>query len=179
MTEKEILLALEEINEEYLEEARPKRRKPIISRIAVAAVALLIVSVASIVMLRGTPDDTIPNDTGAVVPPADNLPNNPFDDGYGDYSRLMAAINKYKESADDYFGNEDDGVYDEGVVPESPGQGEQGASGGSSTSNNGNVIENTDNQVAGITESDLMKMTDKYIFRLGEEINVSTVERLY
>ena len=33
--------------------------------------------------------------------------------------------------------------------------------------------------MAGITESDLMKMTDKYIFRLGEEINVSTVERLY
>jgi hypothetical protein len=29
MTEKEILLALEEINEEYLEEARPKaKRKP-------------------------------------------------------------------------------------------------------------------------------------------------------
>lgn len=39
---------------------------------------------------------------------------------------------------------------------------------------NGSYVENTDNQVAGVIESDLMKMTDKYIFRLG--IGYTTVE---
>ena len=32
---------------------------------------------------------------------------------------------------------------------------------------NGGYLETTDNQVEGVIESDLMKMTDKYIFRLG------------
>lgn len=32
---------------------------------------------------------------------------------------------------------------------------------------NGNYVESTDNQVEGVIESDLMKMTDKYIFRVG------------
>lgn len=34
-------------------------------------------------------------------------------------------------------------------------------------SGNGNYVEATDNQVEGVVESDLFKMTDKYIFRLG------------
>ena len=185
MTAKEILLALEEINEEYLEEARPKRRKPALPRLVIAASILLVgATVLTFALLGGkgnddpivpTPDDS----TGNLIPPADNTPNNPFDDGYGDYSRLMAAINKYKESADDYFWIEDDGVFDEGAIPESPSQGEQGANGGSSTSNNGNIIENTDNQVEGIAEGDLMKMTDKYIFRLGEERNGAAGDKVY
>ena len=46
------------------------------------------------------------------------------------------------------------------------------APGGSSPDNmeestNGDYLETTDNQVEGVIESDLMKMTDKYIFRLG------------
>lgn len=180
MTEKEILLALEEINEEYLEEARPKRRKPALPRLVIAASLLLVgATVLTFALLGGkgnddpivpTPDDS----TGNLIPPADDTPNNPFDDGYGDYSRLMAAINKYKESADDYFWNEDDGFV-EGDAPNSPDYG----IGGSSTSNNGNVIENTDNQVEGITEGDLMKMTDKYIFRLGEERNGAGGNKVY
>ncbi len=180
MTEKEILLALEEINEEYLEEARPKRRKPALPRLVIAASLLLVgATVLTFALLGGkgnddpivpTPDDS----TGTLIPPADNTPNNPFDDGYGDYSRLMAAINKYKESADDYFLDEDDGFV-EGNAPNSPDYG----IGDGSTSNNGNVIENTDNQVEGIIEGDLMKMTDKYIFRLGEERNGAGGNKVY
>ena len=66
---KEFLLSLNDIDESYLEDARPKvKRKPILTRIAVAAVALLIVSVASIVMLRNTPDDNfIISDFGHAV----------------------------------------------------------------------------------------------------------------
>ena len=52
----------------------------------------------------------------------------------------------------------------------------------------GEYVENTDNQVEGVIESDLMKMTDKYIFRLGYRIDkgengkyssVITVLRVY
>ena len=43
---------------------------------------------------------------------------------------------------------------------------------------NGNYIENTDNQVEGVIEADLMKMTDKYIFRLGNNVlRVYSIEK--
>ena len=48
------------------------------------------------------------------------------------------------------------------MAPESPG--------------NGSYVENTDNQVSGVIESDLMKMTDKYIFRLGYRFGSIEVE---
>lgn len=47
----------------------------------------------------------------------------------------------------------------EGSAPNSPDGMENGS--------NGNYMESTDNQVEGVIESDLFKMTDKYIFRLG------------
>ena len=178
---KEFLLSLNDIDEGYLEDARPKPKKIItLPRLVIAASILLVgATVLTFALLGGkgnddpivpTPDDS----TGTLIPPADDTPNNPFDDGYGDYSRLMAAINKYKESADDYFLDEDDGFV-EGDAPSSPDYG----IGDGSTSNNGNVIENTDNQVEGITEGDLMKMTEKYIFRLGEERNGAGGDKVY
>ena len=185
---KEFLLSLNDIDEGYLEDARPKvKKKNALPRLVIAASILLVgATVLTFALLGGkrgndpivpTPDDS----TGTLIPPEDTIPNNPFDDGYGDYSRLMAAINQYKESHEDYYYDMDDGFVTEGdqLKPGSPGGGELGANGNGTTSSNGNVIENTDNQVSGIIEGDLMKMTDKYIFRLGEEINVSTVERLY
>ena len=43
---------------------------------------------------------------------------------------------------------------------------------------NGGYLEVTDNQVNGVIESDLMKMTDKYIFRLGGNVmRVYSVEK--
>ena len=43
---------------------------------------------------------------------------------------------------------------------------------------NGGYLEVTDNQVDGVIESDLMKMTDKYIFRLGGNVmRVYSVEK--
>ena len=43
---------------------------------------------------------------------------------------------------------------------------------------NGSYVESTDNQVNGVIEGDLMKMTDKYIFRLtGNGIRVYSIEK--
>ena len=39
--------------------------------------------------------------------------------------------------------------------------------GGDGSSGNGSYVETTDNQVAGVIEADIIKATDKYIFRLG------------
>ena len=41
---------------------------------------------------------------------------------------------------------------------------------------NGNYLEATDNQVEGVIESDLFKMTDKYIFRLGYQLESKEFE---
>ncbi len=43
---------------------------------------------------------------------------------------------------------------------------------------NGSYVESTDNQVEGVVESDLMKMTDKYIFRLnGGHLRVYSIDK--
>ena len=45
-------------------------------------------------------------------------------------------------------------------------------------SGNGSYVENTDNQVGGVIEGDLMKMTDKYIFRYtGSHLFVFSIEK--
>lgn len=185
---KEFLLSLNGIDEGYLEDARPKvKKKTALPRLVIAASILLVgATVLSFALLGGrggndpivpTPDDS----TGTLIPPEDTIPSNPFDDGYGDYSKLMAAINQYKESHEDYYYDMDDGFVDEGDLskPDSPGEGEPGASGNGTTPSNGNVIENTDNQVSGVIEGDLMKMTDKYIFRFGEERNGAGGDKRY
>ena len=185
---KEFLLSLNDIDESYLEDARPKTKKIItLPRLVIAASILLVgATILTFALLGGkggndpivpTPDDS----TGTLIPPEDTIPNNPFDDGYGDYSRLMAAINQYKESHEDYYYDMDDGFVNEGdqLKPDSPGEGEPGASGNDTTPSNGNVIENTDNQVSGVIEGDLMKMTDKYIFRFGEERNGAAGDKRY
>ena len=185
---KEFLLSLNDIDEGYLEDARPKvKKKTALPRLVIAASILLVgATILTFALLGGkggndpivpTPDDS----TGTLIPSEDTIPNNPFDDGYGDYSRLMAAINQYKESHEDYYYDMDDGFVDEGdqLKPDSPGEGEPGASGNDTTPSNGNVIENTDNQVSGVIEGDLMKMTDKYIFRFGEERNGAGGDKRY
>ena len=53
-----------------------------------------------------------------------------------------------------------------GVAPEN----------GLGSSGNGNYLESTDNQVDGVIESDLFKMTDKYIFRLGYRYEDEEIE---
>jgi len=54
---------------------------------------------------------------------------------------------------------------------------EDGMNGGAATGTNGSYVEVTDNQVAGVTEADIIKRTDKYIFYLrGVELFVYTIK---
>ncbi len=71
-----------------------------------------------------------------------------------------------------------------GVNGGASGDNMNGAAGGdmNESDGNGSYVESTDNQVAGVIESDLMKMTDRYIFRLGwrSDVNYRTaILRVY
>lgn len=59
----------------------------------------------------------------------------------------------------------------EGSVPDGGADMNGGAAPGDS--GNGSYVESTDNQTEGVIESDLMKMTDRYIFRLGWRSDVN------
>ncbi|MBQ8414792.1 MAG: beta-propeller domain-containing protein [Clostridia bacterium] len=153
--EKKILLALGDINEKYLEQARPRERKNHTARIlTVAASFVVVVGIALGVILLG--GNTPP--TGDVPPIVDI----PFPEVPRTDKSLAAVMQDYLNSnigSDDVW--EDDGIFDESgnapdmILPE----------GGSDSGSNGSYVEVTDNQVQGIIEGDLYKTTDKYIFR--------------
>ncbi len=157
--EKKILLALGDINEKYLEQARPRERKNHTARIlTVAASFVVVVGIALGVILLG--GNTPP--TGDVPPIVDI----PFPEVPRTDKSLAAVMQDYLNSnigSDDIW--EDDGIFDESenspdmILPE----------GGSDSGSNGSYVEVTDNQVQGIIEGDLYKTTDKYIFRYGNK----------
>ena len=90
-----------------------------------------------------------------------------------EYYPLIESIEDYRLSfLQPYYKNNFEGIIASlrelgNMVGSAPDM--NGADGGGSVSESGNgsYVEATDNQVAGVIESDLMKMTDKYIFRLG------------
>ncbi|MBR1974646.1 MAG: beta-propeller domain-containing protein [Clostridia bacterium] len=83
---------------------------------------------------------------------------NNFIDGIGSFSIGCGAADKNAAVGGDMMGGSmsDSDMIFEGDVPESGVSGE-----------NGEYVESTDNQVAGVIEGDLLKRTDKYIFYLA------------
>lgn len=141
--EKSILLSLGNISDKYLDQAKPRKRQGNAGRIiAVAASLVLVVGLSVWIAMAGgmQPDSGDPTvSTG-----------------------LVAVMKDYLLS--------DSGEVDVnlGAVAPDGGNGSGSPDGGSgSLSPNGNYMEVTDNQVAGIVEGDVIKATDKYIFRLG------------
>ena len=156
-----------EIDDKYVEESVSK--KSAFERWKIAAVAAclaLVVGISLTIALLGGKSPALPE--GDVVSP-------PFAAGEGDYSSLIALVGKSsaQQTVPDWYigGNVD---YDDSASP-APGT---SGSGGDAFQGNGSYIENTDNQVAGVTEGDLMKMTDKYIFRLGYSTSMYDSDRV-
>lgn len=154
---KEFLLSLNDIDEGYLEDARPKvKKKTALPRLVIAASLLLVgATVLTFALLGGkggndpivpTPDDS----TGTLIPPEDDTPS------YAPNPRLMASIKNYiKDSSSNVNVQLDLDM--EGSAPDNPDE----------SNPNGSYVEVTDNQVSGLVEGDLLKATDKYLFRLG------------
>ena len=140
MKDERILFALGEVDEKYLAAARPigRKRIPFARAAVVAASIVLTVAVVLTFALLGGGDNVVGGGSNN-TPNIDNL-------------ELLAAVQ-------DYILNSD------ATLVGGVGDSDDGPAG--STSPNGNYMEITDNQVAGIIEGDLAKATDKYLFRLG------------
>ena len=171
--EKKLLISLGNIDDKYLDQAKPRKRENKTPQIlTVAASLVLVVGISLWVLLSGmlgqggngggiigdSGDEIIGgNGVGDIQPP---INNHPFGDDRSDYSEIIAAVDRFKN----HIGN-DLFVGDGSVDDESA----EGGTGTGSSESNGEYIENTDNQVDGVVEGDLMKMTDKYIFRIAYE----------
>ena len=140
MKDERILFALGDVDEKYLAAAKPigKKRIPFARAAVVAAGVLLAVAVVLTFALLGGGDNVV--ESGNNTPGIDN-------------QKFLASMRDYLLNSDATLSG---GVGDSGSgdIPES-------------TTPNGNYMEITDNQVAGIIEGDLAKATDKYLFRLG------------
>ena len=135
---KEFLLSLNDIDEGYLEDARPKPKKIItLPRLVIAASVLLVgATILTFALLGGKGGDD----------PIVELPDDIILDSYGYAVR-------------DFLLNNETGI---------PTYAAGDSGGGTSEFYpNGNYLEVTDNQVEGIVEGDLAKATDKYLFRFG------------
>ena len=175
MRDKKIFRSLDGVDEEFLLDAMPKRRRYGITKIlSVAASVVLVVGItlAAVLLGGGNPplDDSPsaegegPSEEGTPLPDLPR-PNKSLADVMQDFlasGSESSPVGPQPPVGDaapdtDFGGGVPDGGFDESdtVLPD----------GGS---DNGSYVEVTDNQVQGIIEGDLYKTTDKYIFRYGD-----------
>ena len=159
-----LLSLLGEIDEEYIKDAEPasalaRHKKKIIA--AAASLAVVIALSLTVALIPGN------NKSSQEDPKA------PFAEGTADYSSLIAVIDKYvsENKKDNWYIGEDGGIFDDEAEGSQSPQGPQ--------EGNGEYIENTDNQVAGVVEADIMKATSKYIFRLGRPNSLTSSRNDY
>ena len=166
------MLAIGEIDEKYIRETEGKSmRSPIIK----AAVCLALVIALGLYMFL--PFAPVTSDITAYA----GSEYFPLIEEIEDY-RLGILQPKYKNNFDILasllgsfrfgFGamapDMDENMGGDNMAPAPGDQGE----------GNGSYVESTDNQVEGVIESDLMKMTDKYIFRIGQRANAGNATHL-
>ena len=138
--EKKLLLSLGDIDEKYLEQARPRKNSGHVNRaIVIAASLVLVVGISLWAVLSGM--NLLPSNNGN----GDNVINPGF-------SSVIKEFLMNPDTGSDI--NIDGGVT-------SPGEPDD-------TDLNGSYMEVTDNQISGIVEGDYVKATDKYLFRLGD-----------
>ena len=179
MNKKErLLLALGDINDKYVKEAEPNPmsgRKRIL-RIA-ASLAILVALSLYLFLPYGTPKANLREyENSSYFPVIEKLEayrqllNAPkFSNNFEKLISVIGGAFTHKGGAMGPGSNMD-------AAPEAGPDG--GNFGENGVAGNGNYIENTDNQVAGVIEGDLMKMTDKYIFRLGHNVlRVYSIEK--
>lgn len=170
-----LILAFGEIDEKYIKEADTKMRSGSVIKIAVVAVLITAISLFLFVPY---------GKEKSKAPSYGDSEYYPLIQGLEDY-RLSLRTNGYKNNFEALMGtivNLFGGVKND-AMDMAPGN-----MNGSAMENggfgNGSYVESTDNQVEGVIESDLFKMTDKYIFRMGYRsgegnANYTSVLRVY
>ena len=132
----------------YKSKARARRKAILLSAISLCSCLLIVLNLLFLPSVNFQSGNTTPNLSGNVEPDENNK-----DDYSAVIEKLNAIING--EGSDDSFG---DG---------SSGGGHGDSAPGGTGSGGEQYVETTDNQVAGVTEGDLIKRTDKYIYYLA------------
>lgn len=163
MNKERMLFALGEIDDKYIKEAEPNPMKQR-NRIITAAVSLALVVALSLYLFipfRDAVSDLSDYKSSAYYPLIETI------DDYYLSLRNQTSYKNYFEYYTDMLGGLFAPMKDAvgGAAP--PTNDMAGAPDMMPDGGTGEYVENTDNQVEGVIESDLMKMTDKYIFRLG------------
>ena len=175
MNKERMLFALGEIDDKYIKEAEPKpmaQRNRIIA-VAVSLALVVALSLYLFIPFRDAVSDLSDYESSAYYPLIETI------DGYYLSLRNQTSYKNYFDYYTDQLGGlfapMEDAVG--GAAPDmAPGAPENNMA-GVPDGGTGEYVESTDNQVEGVIESDLMKMTDKYIFRLGYRIEKGENEK--
>ena len=179
-----MLFALGEIDDKYIKEAEPKpmaQRNRIIA-VAVSLALVVALSLYLFIPFRDAVSDLSAYESSAYYPLIETI------DDYYLSLRNQTSYKNYFEYYTDQLGGLFAPMKDAVGGAPPPMDNMAGAPEMMPDGGTGEYVESTDNQVDGVIESDLMKMTDKYIFRLGYRIDkgengkyssVITVLRVY
>ena len=163
MNKKErLLFAIGEVDEKYVKEAEFKVKISSIVKVAVAAVVVIALSLYLFIPFGPVTSDLSSYESSSYFPLIEEI------EAYNLTFRQPRYKNNFMwlaDEIDDLFGFF---VGKGGAMAPDMNGGSAGAPG---MEGNGNYMESTDNQVDGVIESDLMKMTDKYIFRIGDKMS--------
>ena len=167
MKNKRLLKSLSLINEQYVKEAEPKMKASKFSLTKLLGAAACFVLIIALSLYLFIPFDNSPPTLTAYedseyFPLIETIADYRFEPnphknnfqaivaGVGEFFDGLGIFGMLKGDAD--FAPEDN----MSSAPELDADG-----------SNGSYVESTDNQVAGVIEADIVKMSDKYIFRLG------------
>lgn len=166
MRKKRLFSSLSYIDEKFVKEAEPKMKvsaiasTKIITRVACLLLAAVLGLYLFIPFKKSGPDVTA-YESSEYFPLIETIADykfkpNPYKNNF---QQLAAGVSGFFNSfsKNDFVG---DAAPDMDAAPGAP----EGGTNGS----NGSYVEATDNQVEGVVEADIIKMTDKYIFRLGQ-----------
>ena len=166
MNKERMLFALGEIDDKYIKEAEPnpmKQRNRIIA-VAVSLALVVALSLYLFIPFRDAVSDLSDYKSSAYYPLIETI------DDYYLSLRNQTSYKNYFEYYTDMLGGLFAPMKDAAGSAPPPMDNMAGAPEMMPDGGTGEYVENTDNQVEGVIESDLMKMTDKYIFRLGYRI---------
>lgn len=169
-----LIFSLGEIDEKYIKEADSKMRTSLIIKAAVCFAVVIALGLYLFLPFGPVTSDLSAYEGSSYFPLIETIENYRLSFKQPIYKNNFEGIAALFDSLK-YFGAvmAPDGN-DMADMPESDGAvGDSNAPG-----SNGSYVESTDNQVEGVVESDLFKMTEKFIFRIGNGVlRVYSIEK--
>ena len=138
----------------YKNRAKERRKTILIGVVSLCTCMFVVLNVVLLVPRTNYPSGNMdPNLSGDT---------NHGTNGNGEYAEIIKELSALRAGGG--FGGEGNA---DTSTPDAPGDSSQGGAGSGSSSSGEHYVETTDNQVAGVTEGDLIKRTNKYIYYLA------------